>query len=360
MPLWDHSIREITSRLDCRQWAFLAAPSRDLHLMILLILYRARRQEAVHELSFNLLHESLAAVAEELTCPDHAGLRASLNQLEEWGNVAMRLEPKQVRTIADRGLKLMLVRLTESTNSILEHLDSHFEAIQQDTASSAGFSLLEVEDALTAVSSLLRSVDRHSDEDYCRAARELSRARKAVEEAGEELLRLDLWLSETAVKPPDRQRLLDLLAHLQTYFERYLQQVDARRERCFEKLETLLTDEASAFLLAITEALEREFADDPMRSGRRVPEVRPILHIIQEFLKSDGILDYRRTLVHQRLADVVGHLRRYLAEMVRRSQLGCIFAQDFSRPLASSRCVLCSKCRRLLFEIVAAGSCGDR
>jgi hypothetical protein len=218
MPLWEYPIREITSRLDCRQWAFLTAPARDLHLAILVVLYRARQQETLHELPFDVLYERLTPIVAEFRSTeryDVSILRATLNQLEEWGNVAMRLEPRRVRTIADRGLKLLLVRLSESSNTILEHLESQLEEIEEAVASSARFSLLAVDDALQTVSSVMEAVGP-SDDDYCRAGRELFRARQAVEEAGDELLRLDLWLGETAVQPPDRQRLLELLTHLET------------------------------------------------------------------------------------------------------------------------------------------------
>src|SRR4051812_35423031 len=133
MPLWEYPIREITSRLDCRQWEFLTTPLRDLHLAILVELYRARQQETLHELPFDLLYERLTPIVEEMRSPgryDASALRATLNQLEEWRNVAMRLEPRRVRTIADRGLKLLLVRLSESTNTILEHLESQLEEIE--------------------------------------------------------------------------------------------------------------------------------------------------------------------------------------------------------------------------------------
>jgi hypothetical protein len=323
MSLWEYPIHEITSRLDCRQWGFLTAPARDFHLAILVALYRARQKETLHELPFDLLYERLTPTVEEIRSLeryDASALRATLNQLEIWGNVAMRLEPRRVRTIADRGLKLLLVRLSESTNTLLAHLESQLEEIEHAVASSARFSLLEVDDALQTVSSVLENAGP-SDDDYCRAGRELYRARQAVEEAGDELLRLDLWLTETAVQPPDRQRLLELLTHIEAYFDRYLQQVDARRERCFEKLGVLLTDGAGPFLIAVDLSLRREFADDPTRTGRRAPEIRPLLQVIQDFLKPDGILDFRRMVVHQRLADVVGHLRRYLSDIVRRSQL---------------------------------------
>ena len=40
----------------------------------------------------------------------------------------------------------------------------------------------------------------------------------------------------------------------------------------------------------------------------------------QEFLEPNGILDGRHMAVHERLLDVTGHLKRYLAELMRRSQ----------------------------------------
>lgn len=110
MPLWKYPIREITRRLDCRQWAFLTAPTRDLHMAILIALYQARQQETLHELPFDLLCERLNPIVETLRSVeryDASVLRATLNQLEEWVNVAMRLEPRRVRTISDRGLTRM-------------------------------------------------------------------------------------------------------------------------------------------------------------------------------------------------------------------------------------------------------------
>jgi hypothetical protein len=324
MAIWDYPVRHIVNRLDCRQFEFLAVSACDAHLAILIELYRARQQETLHELSFDSLYERLQKIREQFWLGERfepGDLRGYLDRLERWRNVAMRLEPRRVRQIADRGLKLLLVRLTESTNTLLEHLESQLEHLEHEVPSSARFSLLEVDDALEAIIGLLEADGPVAEDEHCRAGRELMRAKRAVEEAGNELLRLDLWLSETAVRPPDGARLAELLGHLETYFERYLQEVEERRERCHEKLSQLLTEAATPFLVAMQEATVREFAEDPTRAGRRPPELRPILYIIQDFLRPEGILDHRRMVVHQRLADVAGHLKRYLNELVRRSQL---------------------------------------
>jgi hypothetical protein len=324
MAIWDYSVQQITTRLDCRQFQFLTLSSAERHLQTLVELYRARQQETTHELPFESLYERLlpavqrSASAEAFEAGD---LRRALNQLETYGNVAMRLEPRRVRRIADRGLKLLLVRLTEGTHTILGHLESQLEQIEQAAASSARFSLLEVDDALQAAASLLNGSTDVGEEQCRRAARDIFRARRAVEEAAEDLLQRDLWLTETAVQTPDQRRLADLLVHLETYFERYLYDVDRRRLHCFEILERLLDERAAPLVAVVQDATSREFAEDPTRAGRRPPEIHGILRVIQEFLRPGGILDSRRLAVHQRLADVAGHLKRYLAELVRRSQL---------------------------------------
>ena len=124
-----------------------------------------------------------------------------------------------------------------------------------------------------------------------------------------------------AIQTPDRDRLMDLLMKLQTYFERYLEEVDQRRQRCHEKLVALLREDAVVMLDRIYAAMSKEYLDDPTRKGARPPDPRQIVQTVQEFLEPDGILDGRRKTVHERLADVTGHLKRFLAELVRRSQL---------------------------------------
>ena len=121
-----------------------------------------------------------------------------------------------------------------------------------------------------------------------------------------------------AIQTSDRDRLTDLLTQLQTYFERYLQEIDQLRGRSHEKLITLVQNSAAVFLDRVRDAMEREYANDPTRQGVRPPEPMQIVRAVQEFLEPEGILDGRRKAIHERLADVTGHLKRYLAESVRR------------------------------------------
>ena len=324
MRIWEYSLQQILSQLDCNQFRFLTNAPSEPYIAILIALYRARQEEMQLEMPFEILYERVAPILRQYTSSgdyDRMVLRSHLNVLVDWGNVSMRLEPRRIRRIQDRGLERYLVRLTETAGAILGQLESHVESISEARAASARFSLQDVDDFLSAVVDVMAADGDIEHDDLCRAGRQLAHARMAVEEAGEELLRLDLWLSEMAIQTPDRDRLTDLLMKLQTYFERYLQEVDQRRQRCHERLVTLLDEDAVAYLDRVYAAMSKEYMDDPTRKGSRPPDPRHIVRTVQEFLEPEGILDGRRKTVHERLADVTGHLKRFLAELVRRSQL---------------------------------------
>lgn len=324
MRIWDYSLHQIASRLDCDQFRFLTNMPAEPYIAILVALYRARQIDMQLEMPFELLYENVTPALQQFKSEseyDRQALRSHLRTLEVWGNVSMRLEPRRIRRIQDRGLERYLIRLTEVTSAILSQLESQIENVSEERAASARFSLQDVDDFLAAVVELLEAGDEIEHDDLCRVGRQLAHARIAVAEAGAELLRLDLWLSEMAIQTPDRHRLTDLLARLEAYFERYLQEIDERRHRCHEKLVRLLDEHAVPFLERVHDAMKREYADDPTRHGVQPPNPQQIVRAVQEFLEPEGILDGRRKAVHERLADVTGHLKRFLAELVRRSQL---------------------------------------
>ena len=324
MRIWEYSLQQITTKLDGDQFRFLTSAPAEPYLAILIALYRARQEEMQLEMPLVSLYERVLPALRQFKPGgdyDRTALRSHLNTLVDRGNVSMRLEPRRIRRIQDRGLERYLVRMTEPTSLILGQLESHLESISQERAASARFSLQDVDDFLAKVVDVMEVGSAADHDDLCRVGRQLAHARMAVEEAGEELLRLDLWLSEMAIQTPDRERLTDLLTQLQTYFERYLQEIDQLRGRSHEKLSTLVQNSAAVFLDRVRDAMEREYANDPTRQGVRPPEPMQIVRAVQEFLEPEGILDGRRKAIHERLADVTGHLKRYLAELVRRSQL---------------------------------------
>ena len=323
MRIWNQSILEISKRVDFTQYEFLNCPLASSYLLILVELYRAREEriqvEVPFENLFELVSEELKRIG-GLETFDSMALRKMLNQLSDWKNVSLRLEPKRIRRIQDRGLDRYLIRLTETTNKIVFQIEQQLQQASVEADSSIRFSLTDVEELLTNILVVMQGTEPSHPELF-KVARQLTQARKAVEDASNELMRLDLWLSETALQKPDRNSLAELLGSLSSYFERYLGEVEQRRQRCNEKLEQLIGNEADEFFAKVQSAWQIEIADDPSRQGIQLPNPNDIVSSVSDFLKSAGILESRREAVHQRLADVTGHLKRVLAEVVRRSQL---------------------------------------
>lgn len=324
MPIWDTPADEILRRVSRDEYRFLSAEKPAIYLAILVELYRAQQQRMQLELPFDSLLDAVAEQyqaneAEQSTAASR--LRQDLNTLQTNGNVQQRIEPRRIRRIQDRGLDRVLVRLTDSTREILAHLETRLDQLLANRDTSARFSLFEVDDLLGDVLPLLVEDGVMDHDRACRAGRNLARAHKAVVEAGDDLLRLDLWLSKLAVDAPDYATLLDLVQRLEAYFDRYLREIEQRRQTCYEKLQQLMTDEAASMLGMIDAAMIREIDEDPTRQGAKARLAVETLATIHDFLEPGGILDDGRRTVHDRLADVAGHLKRHLAELVRRSQL---------------------------------------
>lgn len=324
MSLWKHDIDDVVGQLAGRHYRFLSVATPHPYVAILIELYRSRQEDLTLELPFDELYDrvvDLLEVQPPARIVEAVHLRKYLDQLQEWGNIAVRLEPRRIRRISDRGLERYLVRLLPETQLILGQLETRLDQTDLSLPAPAAFSLGDVNDALRFVVDLLESHAPIDPEEYVRVGRALGRTRRLLEEAGEDLLRLDLWLSELAMEAPESGRIRKLLDELEAYFERYLRNVDDGRRTCSDRVRQLQTSDAASFLGAVREASERELADDPTRNARLLPDYRMLVASMAEFLHPGGVLDQRRRVVHQRLAEVAGRLKRFLNDLLRRSQV---------------------------------------
>ena len=139
-----------------------------------------------------------------------------------------------------------------------------------------------------------------------------------------------------SIEKPNQERINELLSSLSTYFDRYLSEVESRRQSCLEQLEIIMDQADDAYFESVRQAWSAEVIDDPSRTGLQVPNPAEIVQVVYDFLKTDGVLDARRRAVHQRLADVTGHLKRVLAEIVRRSQMIVSLRELSTRALRAS------------------------
>lgn len=331
MLLWSETPQKILRVAAGTQFRFLSQESSLAYLAVLIELFR-RRQEQEHEVPFDRLLEALADTYERFSLGpplDATRLREHLDALRDWGNVERRLEPRRIVRIKDRGLERYLFRLADDTAAILLHLENRLSEHREGGLRSARFSLREVDEALALVASLAEaarsgaaSVPTETGLDPAtRAGSAVLRAYRSVSEAGEELLLLDLKLSEATTRVPDPEAMETLARQIELYLERYLEDVETIRRSARERLTRLLAPDTRAFLDAIRAALETEFRSSPMRPSAPPPDPLEVLQRISVFLDDSGTLDRRRAAVHQRLADLVGHVQRHVRAMVRRSQV---------------------------------------
>lgn len=324
MSLWKYEIERVVQELAGRQYRFLTVSTPHPYVAIVVELYRSRQEDLKLEVPFDELYERVVESLEtqppaRIIEPVH--LRRYLDQLQGWGNLQIRVEPRRIRRIQDRGLERYLVRLLPQTHLILGQLESRMDQTGVGLPAPAAFSLGDVNDALQFVVGLFESHAPIDPDEYVRAGRALGRIRYLLEEAGDDLLRLDLWLSELAMQSPEAGRIAKLLEELEAYFERYLSSVDHWRQTCSDGVRALQSPDALAFLAAIRAANERELSDDPTRRTHHLPDYRMLVTSMAEFLYPDGVLDQRRRIVHQRLAEVAGRLKRFLNDLLRRSQV---------------------------------------
>lgn len=326
MLLWSESPHKVLRVAAGTQFRFLSQESSLAYIVILIELFR-HRQDQEHEVPFDRLLDAARESYDRFGLgepPDGARLRDHLDALREWGNVERRLEPRRIIRIKDRGLERYLFRLADDTAAILLHLENRLSEHREGGLRSARFSLREVEEALALVVSLAGPVacaDETSADAAARAGSAILRAYRSVAEAGEELLLLDLKLSEATTRTPDPEGMEALTRQIETYLERYLEDVEAIRRSSWERLMQLLHRDRAGFLERVRNALDDEFRSAPMRPSAPPPDPHEVLLRIRAFLEDAGTLDRRRTAVHQRLADVVGHMQRHVRALVRRSQV---------------------------------------
>lgn len=331
MLLWSEPPQKVLRVAAGTQFRFLSQDSSLAYLAVLIELFR-RRQEQEHEVPFDRLLEAVADTYARfgLGPPLDAGrMREHLDALRDWGNVERRLEPRRIVRIKDRGLERYLFRLADDTAAILLHLEARLSEHREGGLRSARFSLREVDEALALVSSLAESVKSDpvpgaaeaAHDPATRAGSAVLRAYRSVTEAGEELLLLDLKLSEATTHAPDPEAMETLARQIELYLEQYLEDVENIRRSARERLDHLLAPGSAVFLGAVRAALETEFRSSLIRPSSPPPDPLEVLQRISIFLEDSGTLDRRRAAVHQRLADLVGHVQRHVRAMVRRSQV---------------------------------------
>ncbi|MCC6545644.1 DUF2397 family protein [Candidatus Sumerlaeota bacterium] len=292
---------------------FLVADQPEAYWAILGWLAR-RRHLGELEVDLEALREAV---------PMERDLMAALRQLEDWGNLTTRIEPRKIRTLEDRRVERYRVSLGEETDEILEFAAQELD--REEMAAELAEDLLRSLDAgLGRLLELLRDATVEDDSAVLRDGSSLLRQlRREMLKADKELIAFarSIRMQARSVRPSgtDVAGFSDLL---QRYVAQYLTALDEVRGQALKRLETLQSEEMTAAQVRLQSFLMAQAEEAMQLAGRRarVLSVDEVLLALRRFFEPGGELHRRCEEIQSATIELVGSLRRYLEELLTRSQ----------------------------------------
>lgn len=255
--------------------------------------------------------------------PMERDLMAALRQLEEWGNLTTRIEPRKIRTLEDRRVERYRVSLGEETDEILEFAAQ--EQNEEETAAELAEDFLRsLEGGLARFLELLQDARPMDDAPALRDASSLLRQlRREMLKADKELIAFARSIRIQARSGrPSGTDIAGFIELLQRFVAQYLSILDEVRGRALEHLEALQSEAIAAARAQLQSCMLAQAEEAMQLSGRRarVLSVDEVLSALRGFFEPAGELHRRCEEIQSATIELVGGLRRYLEELLTRSQ----------------------------------------
>lgn len=274
-----------------------------------------------HRRHIGELEVGLEALREAV--PMERDLMAALRQLEEWGNLTTRIEPRKIRTLEDRRVERYRVSLNEETDEILEFAAQELD--NEETAAELAEDLLRsLEAGLERLLEMLQASKGAEDSGVLRDASSLLRQlRREMLKADKELIAfarsIRIQARSGRHSGKDVAGFIDLL---QRYVSQYLASLDEVRTEALHRLGVLRSEETAAGRDHLQCFLGTQAEEAMQLAGRRtrVLAVDEVLLALHRFFEPFGELNRRCEEIQSATIELVGSLRRYLEELLTRSQ----------------------------------------
>jgi len=305
---------------------FLVAEDAESYWRILLWL-SVRRTFGELEVDFEELREGVATDRD---------LGALLRQLEAWGSLSTRIEPRKIRTLEDRRVERYRVMLGEETADILDF-------VSQDAAATLADPEL-AEDRLRALEAGLADLLKaFSSPDFGTPAA-LGAAASCVRNLKREAMQADkdLFLFAQAIRlqgrmgHPSGGEVALIVERLRSYIARYLDSLTEVRFRCRQHLDELEDVRYAPMREALQSHLAGVAEESQHLTGRRgrFPLVAETLALLGRFFAEDGELERRCEEISRATMALVQSLKRHLDELLTRSQRRALLRSATERLLA--------------------------
>jgi len=333
-------LQAIAGTLQGDRLRFLTAERRRAYTTLLWLLLARRRAHQIEILYDDLLAEALALVpGVEPGAYDPDAFRADINQLGDWGNLATRLEPRRIETLADRSLRKYLCRLDDETVPVLEFLESRVAG--RGVFSDHGRHLLrDAADRLADALRLSRTIarakpDAPSRNDdllrFCYLSREVDRK---VDEAARELAAFDAALVAFSISPFRLESLAEVIDRLERYVEDYVAEATERARVLHHAARALLRRSVEPVMAEAERALEKRIEEDIFGGGRRAGyrTTRAIIESVHAFFAPGRQFETLLERVHGAARDVVRRVHSHI-ESVRARNIRIETLRDRTREM---------------------------
>lgn len=255
--------------------------------------------------------------------PTGRDLSDVLRQLEKWGNLSTRIEPRKIRTLEDRRVERYRVMLADETAEILEYIAQESSSAALADAELAEDRLRTLEAGMGGLLELLRSPAFDERQQLEAAASAVRQLKREVMQADKDLLLFAQAIrKQSRAGRPSGGDVAQIVGRLQRYIARYLDSLMEVRLRC----EAHLTDLCGEPLAAQRDALQAFLvgvAEESLHlTGRRgrSPVVEETLMALARFFEPLGELERRCNEIYSAAGELVRSLKRHLDELLTRSQ----------------------------------------
>ena len=286
--------------------------------------------------------------------------RQDVEQLVRWGNVAERVEPTRIRSLADRGRSKLLLRIEGTTARFLDFLASEAEpaplGLREEGANLLEDVLLGAREArkrLREAQELLAADDplhpsSATEELLLRCTHLIREADQRTDRIAVEMVEFGELLARFVAEPFRVEALAELTGWLERYVDRYLSALEEKGAAIRRALRALAAPELTAALEAATRCEQERLAASRAATGRagRLQPMSVILTGLDRFFAVDSGLAVLCRRVNRRTRDLIRRLQRHV-ESVRlrnvrteaiRARIGELFrARESKEGLAASR-----------------------
>ncbi len=304
------------------EFSFLSAERRRVYSTILyyfLLRRRAHEIESYH----NDIFDAVQPTIENIILEDYSisAFRADMDQLVAWNNLERRLEPYRLKKISDRRLKKYLYKLTETSKTLIESLETLKAPHEIDRVMLDQDHLTDIEEFLDRAEDARKQKDGIDEDGLRRLARIFGEIDNKCKLISIEITEFGAKIATFNTSPFQLESLPEIIDWLDRYVDQYLQRVAKKGPMLYHRLIQWEFGNSRELLDSAFESAREHFLTNPL-AGPWVSQIKSSSEILSEivpFFAPEGLFAELCQRVNEHVRDLVRKIRRHLDDIRRRN-----------------------------------------